>query len=121
MPRWEMMVLPLSRSIKQILGAAAKPDNGTARNLAFEILRKRKAQVAAAQLQLADARAFHRGGKTAFHRFDFWQFRHLNPSVFKRVSTADVVGYSASRPRISPASTDSLSSGLSLWWPHRFQ
>lgn len=66
---------------QQIFGAAAKADDGAAGNPVGESIGKGEAQIAAAQLQLGDAGALHRRRQAAFHRFDFWQFRHLNPSI----------------------------------------
>jgi hypothetical protein len=61
---------------EQILGAPAEPGDGLAFEALHEILRQRPAQVAAARLDLLEARAFHGGREAAAHGLDFGQLGH---------------------------------------------
>ena len=76
MPRCISSTSPDERSAEQIFGPPAEAGHGLAVQPLREILRQRPAQIAAAHLDLGEARAFHRGLEAAAHRLDFGQFGH---------------------------------------------
>ena len=61
---------------EEIFCASAEAFDGLPFEPRGEILRQRPAQVAAARLDLGEARAFHDGRKPAAHGLDFGQFGH---------------------------------------------
>ena len=66
----------------QVLGAATETLDGLALEPLHEILRQRPAQIAAARLDLPEARAFHGRRQATAHGLDFGQLGHCR--AFRR-------------------------------------
>ncbi len=65
---------------EQVFGAPADAGDGLARKPARKILRQRPAQIAAPDLDLDEALAFHGRLEASAHGLDFGKFRHDIPA-----------------------------------------